>query len=90
LTATTDTTPKATTDTTPAELLVGGPVEAKCGKCKAVTKHTILAMGEEKPSKVRCTLCESDHNFRAPPKARVPKAPRAPRAPKKNPDTIEW
>ena len=77
----------SSTETSTKQPAVGDAVQAKCGKCKGVTKHTVLAMVDEAPSKVRCTICESDHKFRAPAK---PRAPKAPRAPKKSPDVLEW
>lgn len=75
----------AKTSTEP--IAVGGAVQAKCGKCKAETKHTILALVDEAPSKVRCTICESDHKFRKPPK---PRAAKKPKVPKENPEVVLW
>ena len=68
-------------------LAIGGGVQAKCGKCKGETKHTILALVDEAPSKVRCTICEADHKYRKPTKPRTPKAPKAP---KEDPDVALW
>jgi hypothetical protein len=84
---------KTATKTKTEPIAVGGAVQAKCGKCKAETKHTVLAMVEEKAERVRCTICEADHKYRAPAKPRAaakPRVAKAPGAAKKNAEVEEW
>ena len=50
--------------TTP--LSVGGPIEARCTKCRKNTNHIIVAMAEEVPAKVECNTCSGQHKYRPP------------------------
>jgi hypothetical protein len=43
----------------------GSEVEAYCTKCKLVLAHTVVAMKDDKPKRVKCLTCEGEHNFRA-------------------------
>lgn len=69
------------------EKQAGDHVDARCTRCKEITNHTIIAMVEEKPARVRCNTCGGDHNYRPPRKTKaaksatstVAKAPKAPR-----------
>ena len=66
------------------EKQAGDHVDARCTRCKEITNHTIIAMVEEKPARVRCNTCGGDHNYRQPrqvkaAKTATPKAPKAPR-----------
>ncbi len=45
----------------------GGYVEAWCTKCKLELGHTIVAMVDNMPKKVKCNTCEGQHNYRAKP-----------------------
>jgi hypothetical protein len=47
-------------------LSVGGPIEARCSKCRKNTAHSILIMATEGPGTVQCGACSHQHNFRAP------------------------
>ena len=49
--------------TTPS---AGDPIEARCTKCRKNTNHTIVAMVEATPAKVKCNTCEGEHKFRPP------------------------
>ena len=77
----------STVEKAAVEFVVGGSVESKCGKCKSLTKHIVIALEDEKPSKVGCTICEAQHKCRPAPKPRVAKAPGAS---KKNAEAQEW
>jgi len=61
----------------------GDHIDARCTRCKAITNHTIIAMVEERPARVRCNTCGGDHNYRPPRQVRAAKsttsAPRAAR-----------
>jgi hypothetical protein len=66
------------------EKQAGDHVDARCTRCKEITNHTIIAMVEEKPARVRCNTCGGDHNYRPPRQAKaatnkVAKGPKAPR-----------
>jgi len=66
------------------EKQAGDHVDARCTRCKEITNHTIIAMVEEKPAKVRCNTCGGDHNYRPPRQVKaaktiVAKGPKAPR-----------
>jgi hypothetical protein len=43
----------------------GGYIEAWCTKCKLELGHTIVAMVDNMPKKVKCNTCEGQHNYRA-------------------------
>jgi len=44
---------------------VGGDIEAWCTKCKLVLGHTIVAMVDNLPKRVKCNTCNGQHNYRA-------------------------
>ncbi|MCC7202385.1 MAG: hypothetical protein IT393_06985 [Nitrospirae bacterium] len=46
---------------------VSGPVDGWCTKCKLELVHTIIAMANNVPVKVKCNTCNSEHKFRAKP-----------------------
>lgn len=39
-------------------LAIGGPIKARCTKCRKITSHTIVAMTEELPAEVQCNICQ--------------------------------
>lgn len=39
-------------------LAIGDPIQARCTKCRKITSQTIVAMGEERPSEVQCSICQ--------------------------------
>jgi hypothetical protein len=43
----------------------GGTTDAWCGKCKLVLAHTIEAMVGDKPARVSCNTCKSQHGYKA-------------------------
>ena len=54
---------------------VGGEVDSKCGKCKDVTLHIVIAMVGDEVAKVECKRCKAQHRYRSPiPKAKKKKA----------------
>ncbi len=44
---------------------VSGEIEAWCTKCKLELAHTIVAIVDNLPKKVKCNTCNGQHNFRA-------------------------
>jgi hypothetical protein len=44
--------------------LLGTELSAKCRKCRAVTKHVVLAKIGVKPTQVRCLTCNDEHPYR--------------------------
>lgn len=44
---------------------VSGPVDGWCTKCKLELGHTIIAMVNNVPVKVKCNTCNSEHKFRS-------------------------
>ncbi len=44
---------------------VSGNVDGWCTKCKLELAHTIIAMTENVPVKVKCNTCNSEHKFRS-------------------------
>ena len=42
-----------------------GSIDSWCGKCKLVLAHTIKAMVDDKPARVRCNTCKAQHTYRA-------------------------
>jgi hypothetical protein len=64
---------------------VGGNIDSWCGKCKMMLAHTIEAMVGEKPARVTCNTCKSQHTYKAQApgtgSTKAPKLAGAPRAP---------
>jgi len=80
------TTAKKKKDAPAPFLAVGDNVDAKCGKCKDVTKHIVLAKIGWKPTRVECCVCSATHEFKPPrPASRRRVAP----APELSPEE-EW
>ncbi len=42
----------------------GDYIEAWCTKCRLELGHTIVAMVDNAPRRVKCNTCNSEHNFR--------------------------
>jgi hypothetical protein len=42
----------------------GGTIDSWCGKCKLVLAHTIEAMTGDKPARVSCNTCRSQHGYK--------------------------
>ncbi|MDR0965113.1 MAG: hypothetical protein LBM75_01160 [Myxococcales bacterium] len=53
---------------------VGSEIEAKCSRCKLDLMHTVVAMLEGKPRRVRCLTCSGDHIYRMPASLKAAKA----------------
>ena len=53
------------------EKKLGSNVDSWCGKCKMVLAHIIEAMVGDKPKRVVCNTCKSQHAY----KAQAPRAP---------------
>ena len=49
---------------------VGEDIEAWCTKCKLELGHTIVAMLNNLPKKVKCNTCKGQHNYRLKPAER--------------------
>lgn len=47
-----------------AKIAVGSDVEAYCTKCKEVLMHSVIAMQDDKPRRVRCHTCDGEHLYR--------------------------
>jgi len=54
----------------------GGNIDSWCGKCKLVLAHTIEAMVGDKPARVHCNTCKSQHSYRPNPPSAVPRQAR--------------
>jgi hypothetical protein len=82
-------------------LSAGSEIDAWCTKCKLDLGHRIIAMVEDRPKRVVCQTCGSQHNYRAPKtlttgvrirkvmKSAAPKSPSA-RAKAENDRQVEW
>ena len=62
----------------------GSEIDSWCTKCRLDLGHRIVAMVQDKPKRVLCMTCGSEHNYRAPKsetqgknKTRSPRAPRS-------------
>src|SRR5690349_18062790 len=44
---------------------LGSNVDAWCGKCKMMLAHTIEALVGDKPARVHCNTCGSEHSYKA-------------------------
>ncbi len=60
----------------------GGTIDSWCGKCKLVLAHTIEALVGDKPVRVCCNTCKSQHTYKRsePIKSAGPRQPGKPRA----------
>ena len=63
-------------ETSPPGPIVGGSIDDRCRPCKAVTRHTVMAIGADGVvARVICGSCGSQHNYRggepAPPVGRT-------------------
>jgi len=47
------------------EYVVGRLIDSWCTKCKLILAHTIVALADDLPKKVRCNTCSGNHNYRA-------------------------
>ncbi|RJQ19885.1 MAG: hypothetical protein C4560_05790 [Nitrospiraceae bacterium] len=45
----------------------GGYIAAWCTKCRLELGHTIIAMLDNSPKRVKCNTCNGEHNFRTSP-----------------------
>jgi hypothetical protein len=55
-----------------ATLTAGGPIEARCTKCRKITNHIIVAMADDVPAKVECNTCKGQHKYRKPAERKAP------------------
>lgn len=69
-------------------LLVGGPVDSRCTKCRRITNHIIVAMEDEVPAKVQCNTCGGEHKYRPPAAAKKATAKKTP--PPKETGKKDW
>jgi len=42
----------------------GGTIDSWCGKCKMILAHTIEALVGDKPVRVHCNTCQSQHSYK--------------------------
>ena len=54
----------------------GGTIDSWCGKCKLMLAHTIEAMVGDKPARVHCNTCKSQHSYKAHPPNTTTRQPR--------------
>src|SRR5262245_12233886 len=45
----------------------GSNIDSWCGKCKLMLAHTIEAVVGDKPARVSCNTCKSQHSYKANP-----------------------
>lgn len=65
-------------------LSAGSEIDAWCTKCRLDLGHRIVAMVQNRPKRVECRTCGSQHNYRAPANAKGPaRTARAPSGPPK-------
>ena len=50
--------------TGPTNARVGSDIDSWCGKCKRILAHTIEAMVGDKPARVNCNTCKSQHTYK--------------------------
>lgn len=43
--------------------LVGTEIDTRCRKCRATTRHVVIAKVGAKPTRVRCGTCEVEHEY---------------------------
>ena len=52
-------------ETVNSEIRTGGTIDSWCGKCKMMLAHTIEALVDDKPARVHCNTCNSQHTYKA-------------------------
>src|SRR5262245_17619533 len=56
----------------------GGTIDSWCSKCKLMLAHTIEAMVGDKPARVHCNTCRSQHSYKPhPPRVGPRQAPKS-------------
>jgi len=48
---------------------VGRDIDCRCTRCKMELAHTIIAMVNGVPARVKCNTCHSERKYRAPKRA---------------------
>lgn len=46
------------------QIQAGSSVESRCGKCKSVTDHHVVAMDGDQVAKVECKVCGARHAYK--------------------------
>src|SRR3989338_6304790 len=46
------------------KLKVGGYMKYYCSRCKLELGHTVVAMINNQPARVKCDTCKTEHNYR--------------------------
>lgn len=55
------------------QIEVGAEIASWCTKCKLILDHTLVALADGLPKKVKCNTCKGHHNYRV--KAPAEKSP---------------
>lgn len=48
----------------------GDQLEAHCTKCREVMNHTLVALVDDRPVRVKCNTCGGEHNYHPPREAK--------------------
>jgi len=59
----------------------GDQLEAHCTRCREVMNHTLVALQDERPVRVKCNTCGGEHRYHAPREAPQKTAKAAPKKP---------
>jgi hypothetical protein len=62
------------------KLSVGDDLEANCTRCRTLMNHTLVAMVDGRPVRVKCNTCGGEHAYRAPSPKKTVRAPKSPQA----------
>jgi hypothetical protein len=62
------------------KLSVGDDLEANCTRCRTLMNHTLVAMVEGRPVRVKCNTCGGEHAYRTPVPVKTARAPKGPQA----------
>ncbi len=65
---------------------VSDEVEAWCTKCKLELAHTIVAIVDNMPKKVKCNTCAGQHNYRMKPAEKSSAKPKTTRKSSRSPE----
>jgi len=68
-----------------AQYKAGDNIVSWCTKCKLVLDHTVVALVDDFPKKVKCNTCSGRHIFRAKEPVKKEKTAKSPRKPKITP-----
>ena len=57
------------------QIRLGDIIDDHCSKCHLLTNHSVVALIDDKPQRVRCRTCNEEHKYRHARESSSKKAP---------------